>query len=226
MNKIFVMIFMAGTLLALNTGCDKKSGDENSGEFVINAQVEDSWGFNDHITSVKALMYREDDDDKIEIASSIFENEGFKLTLPSTSPAYRLYVINEDFDENFKGTISNPQAMWGGIHIKAFNESEDYIGGLYLEDFEKDIYTIFIYVDGDVTIKGNIHGKVYEVEYDCSLKKGWNIMYEIFKEKELFYITNKPSDANLKWLFYYNPDTWKTYPDNFKKHRNLWKIDY
>jgi major membrane immunogen (membrane-anchored lipoprotein) len=74
-----VICLMTGiiALSVMLTGCDKRNGGDNGGGYVINAQVEDRWGFNDRIATVQALMYRDEDDeddDKIAIASCKLEN--------------------------------------------------------------------------------------------------------------------------------------------------------
>ena len=49
----------------------------------------------------------------------------------------------------------------------------------------------YVYVDRKITIQGT--DGYYQ--YDCSLKKGWNIVYN-YRNK---WMTNKPSNINYKW---------------------------
>jgi len=210
--------------LAFTTGCDKNKGggggddpDIPSGNgFVINAKVEDGNDYNDEIATVKAVMYNWDTEEEYSAASCKYANGGFKLTLPETVSAKYLHVIDEDFDD-FEGTISDPQAKMGFVSIEAYDDDKEYIGSFVHGDFDKSIWVQYMYFDRDVTING--YDNEFDDEYNCSFKKGWNIMYITYTDSDYgwLYSTKKPSGANPKWYFEDDYD-WKASPNNKAKH--------
>lgn len=170
------------------------------------------------IKTVKALAYwvSDDEDNGIDtIAQAPYQNNGFTLELPATLGAKYLEPLNEvDLegffvsDRNFKSHI-----LYGLI---GYNEEDDKIGHFFLEEENDDSehYTFWIYVDRDVTIKGEYNevDDGYIIKYDLSLKKGWNIVYHSQTEsyengRDLYSYTisnNKPSGVNYTWNFYDN----------------------
>jgi hypothetical protein len=236
MKNFFVMIFTAGIVLALTTGCDKNSGggDDNGGGdyptggggLVINAIVEDGDKFNDTISSVSALV-----EEKYAISSCKYENGKFKLTLPANVPEKYLFTMGyfDNFDE-FDGTISDPNTKTTACLFVALNGDNKVVGDFFHGDIDTKTSVDYLYVDRNVTIKGKglleevYDGYVY-FEYDMTLKKGWNIVYFSNNRDDgnnYIYIvtTKKPSDMDFKW-YYYNWYDWKAAPKNMAKPQSL-----
>jgi len=152
------------------------------------------------------------------------------LNLPTTLDDKYLYSIAEDFegeDVESNVTISDKNAkghLLGDGDIIAFDADDDEIDFLYLtyiieeEDYYKEYYTFWYYVDRNVTVKGKVtdsyDGSEYEREYDLNLKKGWNVTYleesydhssDIYKRKEIF-ASKKPSGINYAWHLFEEDD--------------------
>jgi len=216
MKKFCFLILMASAL-ALITGCDKNKGggsdEPTGGGFVINATVVDGDDYNDEIATVKAEM-ENDEEETFYIASGKYANGGFKLTLPNNVSEKHLYAINETFDD-FDGTISDPNAKIGAIWISAFDENGKLIGEFYQEydGDDEGIEANYLYVDRKVIVKGYDD----ELEFDCSFKKGWNIVYGIETDEGGKITTQKPSGVNLKWYYYYFKDDKSTPDKNITK---------
>jgi len=199
----------AMVLMAAFASCKKDSSDDSGNpdnSFIINATNVINTVSN--ISTVKAVMYDYNNGNEYTVASCKYENNGFTLTLPGTVPEKYINGISE---ENFEGTISDPKAKIGGIRIYACDFQGKTMGDFfYMSD--NFYFILYYYADRDVTIQG--HGiidadKYYgDVEYDLSLEKGWNIVYEkatIHGEDIDFSLTTqKPSDIDFKW--YYSPN--------------------
>jgi len=133
------------------------------------------------IITVKALAYWESgDDDYVSdaIAQAPYQNNGFTLELPATLGAKYLETLDADdlegitvSDRNFKSVFLND--------LRGYNEDDEEIGDFYLEEENDDSehYTSWIYVDRDVTIKGEYnevdeeYNEEYIDKYDLTLKK-------------------------------------------------------
>ena len=134
------------------------------------------------------------------------------MQLPATLGAKYLETIDEDdlegiyvSDKNFKSCFLDD--------LDGYNENDRRIGYFYLEEENEDSehYTSWMYVDRDVTIKGEIEDEAKERrKFDLTLKKGWNIVYDSYgsvTENGIvvysFTISSKkPSGVNYTWNFY------------------------
>jgi hypothetical protein len=199
MNKQFLSLVTAIFMLMVAfSSCKKDSKYGNP--FVIDAtDVENG---NPNIATVKTVAYECD----YVLASGEYQNNGFKLTLPTTVPEKYIYNIVYTLADDFEGTISDRKATIGSSEIIACDSDGNDIGWFEMADKENSIRTIYMYVDRNVTIKGFD----YDTEFDCSFKKGWNILYNVYKEDgERFTTTQKPSNANLKWYCYCPSYNWE-----------------
>ena len=164
---------------------DREGGSE---DFVINAT--DVQGNDNNVTTVKAYIFLENH----EVASVPYQNHGFKLTLPGTFPAEYLMNIT-----SFYGTssdISDISANIGHARIQGYGSNGQNGKDLYMLDYRNKhdyISVFYVYVDRDVTVKGNY--------YDCSFKKGYNIVYDVFDGQKILETTTKPANANFKWYY-------------------------
>ncbi|MDD2413180.1 MAG: hypothetical protein RBS19_06760 [Bacteroidales bacterium] len=172
------------------------------------------------IKTVKALVYWESGDEDYgtdAIAQASYQNNGFTLELPATLGAKYLETLDADdlegisvSDRNFKSCFLDD--------LSGYNEHDDKIGDFYLEEENEDSqhYTSWMYVDRDVTIKGEYNeiNEEYNAEhinkYDLTLKKGWNLVYYSFtyhyeNSRDVYSYTlssNKPLGVNYTWNFY------------------------
>jgi hypothetical protein len=215
MNRQFLSLVTAALIvMAAFVSCKKdNSGGGDGNSFVIEAT--NVIGGNSDIDTVKAAISED-----YALASDKYQNNGFKLTLPATVPEKYLINITDGFDD-FKGTISNPNAKTSGTVISAYNNNGKNIGVFYMRNKKIDITdknyitANYIYTDRNVTIEGYIeyilviyddYSITVKMEYDYFLKKGWNLVYVIVDQvdEKKFYglsTTKKPSGADLKWYF-------------------------
>jgi hypothetical protein len=169
-------------------------------------------GNTDNIATVKALIIVDEHPDGYWIgynaASAPFKNGGFKLNLSTSAvPAKYLETAESEFCIEGSIIISNKNALVGVLTIVAYNSAgeeigEIYIGELYIED--EYYWAEYIYADRDFTIKGVFKGEEYYDKFDCSFKKGWNIIYGTSQKNEndeYFTTTQKPSEAKVKWYY-------------------------
>ena len=163
------------------------------------------------VTTVKALA----DDDAI--AQAPYKNNGFTLELPETVPSKYLELIAEELPDGV--TISNENLKILYLYdIVGYDEDEDEIGFFYLveENEDSEYYTSWMYADSNATIKGEDKDTdgddEYIEKYDFNLKKGWNVVYEIYTEsyndsteKGVYtstFTSQKPSGVTFTWNFY------------------------
>ena len=130
--------------------------------------------------------------------STEYENAGFILTFPETFSDEYLQYWSEAVLEGVQ--ISDNQAKIRSAYVEAHNKAEENIGGF---SFRSDNCGIgFLYADRSFTMKGvsNFSGS----EFDCSFKKGWNIVYYLNGGKKQ--ITQKPKNEIFKCYFSYNAE--------------------
>ncbi|MDR1678968.1 MAG: hypothetical protein LBR81_04240 [Prevotellaceae bacterium] len=127
------------------------------------------------------------DDREILIAQAPYKNNGFTVELPETLPDSYLYTQFQDEEWN-NLTISDRNAKtiaesWVGGYDSNGNEIGEFWASAMAITGEDDDVMGWIYVDRDVTIKGEIKevydewDEEYISKYDLNLKKGWNIVY-------------------------------------------------
>ena len=208
-------------------------GGGGSTAFVIEAaNVANS---SSNIATVKAIVENGEEEEIIVV--SPYKNNGFKLTLPQTLNDKYLELL-EDLDIEFDrfGFVSyfgvdikisdNTAKGYVLYDVEAYDKDDDYIGYfIYINDDdngdeEKFAMGYWIYVDKNVTIKGNFQltqsGVNVSYKCDLNLKKGWNAVYESFNAKEStltaaqIISTQKPSSFSCKWNFYDEADYTKS----------------
>lgn len=235
----FGLFLALGLTIVVFNSCEKdddKDGGTNYGTAskitatnVINGTTQ--------IITVKALAYWEigDEDSGSDIiAQAPYQNNGFTLELPATLEAKYLETDAYDLegvsvsDRNFKSYFFDD--------VYGYNEGDVQIGYFYLEEENDDNehYTSWMYVDRDVTIKGE--SNEIDVEYneehidkfDLTLNKGWNLVYDSYtysyeNGRDVFSCTitsNKPSGINYTWNFYDNDYAYRSASVALKSAKN------
>jgi len=159
------------------------------------------------------------------IAKGEFKNNGFKLTLPpyvrdGILVSMDMFEFENDFDFDISFIldlieVNPPEAKGTRASITALDEEENAIGYFQYKGVNdlgtKQVVASYVYVDRAVSIKGNYSNSFNNVEvallFDCSLKKGWNIVYRVMDVSitplsTTFTITAKrPSDITWYWEF-------------------------
>ena len=219
MKKTFLNfgLFLAlGLTTAVFNSCERD--DDNDGGTNGKITATNVINGSTQIKTVKALAYwesGENDYGSDAIAQAPYQNNGFTLELPATLGAKYLETPDADdlegitvSDKNFKSAFLDD--------LSGYNENDEEIGSFYLEEVNEDSehYTSWIYVDRDVTIKGENNEVdeeyVEENKYDLTLKKGWNLVYvsytNSYKNGQHVYsstmTSKKPSGVNYTWNFY------------------------
>jgi len=209
-------IFLTAILIAALgfTGCG--GFDKNGGDLKIDAKVLHGDLLNNQVDEVWAKGYIDlggGNHEEIVIATALFRNGGFKMTLPKTFDERLLEPM--DLEGMVAGvpnlTVSNKNV--NGTQLQAFYASKNYsdVGAFlfYCMDMTDTGQSLFMFVDGDCNISGShtepigSSGK-YELIIDMNLKEGWNIFYvtsmqagNIVRAK---YTTKKP-EVDFKWYF-------------------------
>jgi len=246
MKKHFTFFYVALIVATLSfVACNKDSdgggkpggggggGGDTNGLTITATGVKNSSGA---IKTVRAYAWWETDvDDGVDIiAEAPYQNNGFSLKLPATLANKYLwelggleYIFNVSdknakmlfFDEIYGCDIDNDE-------IGDFWCTSDWSNG---EDYAVH-YTSWIYVDRNVTIKGELKDSYYDdyelIEYesiqklDLNLNKGWNVVYDSYtgiyddplrKYTETYSLTTqKPSGVNYQWYFEEYGDWWKS----------------
>jgi len=150
------------------------------------------------ITTVKAFTWN-----GYEFATAEYKNSGFKIVFPKSLPDYELESFIDVFDLP-SSLISDRYAKVVPAFLVAYNSHNEEIGEfmhLY-EGYDYYAYVHYVYVDRDFTVKGTDNSADWEVAWNCTFKKGWNVLYWIEDDgwDELF-TTQKPSSINLRWYF-------------------------
>jgi hypothetical protein len=235
MKKIkFLLFAVATTALVFTPSCDKddlKTADA----WAFNGTIEATVTAHSSVTRVAATIEDTPDGDKI-LAEGIYQNGGFKITL-TTPGASDLLTIDWDDDEDIDIKISNKSAKFQFVwEIDAYPATGDitpnsYIGYFYWEketdNSESEVY--FVYVDKDVTIKGQNSEKYEDMTFtmtvNMNLKKGWNRVQETFKEtnKGGSYIATTQPIGDFKDHWHYTSRYYKNSPKTKSKLSPLQK---
>jgi len=229
MKKQLYLLVTALIVSAAFVACDKENGGNNgngnnsgnnNGNNDINTLVINA-------TNVICLNPEYEDDSNVatvkafargfEVVSSPYQNKGFTLNLSKTVPEqYLQYILIHFWDYYYYDIpahfVSDRNSKCGILDISAFDNS-DKVNGLftlrerkqvedeYYEYFRDYIRAYYIYADRDFTIKGFDNPN----QYDCSFKKGWNIVYLLWHNDYSHYpdimTTTKPANSNLKWYY-------------------------
>jgi len=197
-NVIIIALFALLAVFSACNGDDDENGKNDDG-FKITASVENGNAYNSTISTVKAFS---DIDctgtDCRVIASAAYTNGSFTLTLPATPPVRFLWDIADFFSQNLE--ISNRNAKVAHIDApSAYSSNGEWVGNFAYSKSDNNSYTYayYMYADMDVTITGSLSGNL---EFDLSLKKGWNIVYSI-DESDIEKRTTQVI-SGLKWHFY------------------------
>ena len=217
-----MMIMIA--LVAIATAFVSCKKPDSNGNNVIEAKnVENS---SSQIATVKAVLFDDVNDEEVYLASCKYEKNGFKITLPKTLSENYLQSGGDYYPEWI--TISDKNAKVGYFELLAYDKTGDEIGHFYLErktinEFQ-DGEAAYFYSDRNFTMKGtdeiteedeeNGISYTYSEEYNCSLKKGYNIIYITYDVEynmpnikvKILLTTQKPSGTNWVWKF----ETWGT----------------
>jgi len=149
---------------------------------------------NEHIAFAKFYVtyYNNGEWPHLEFSTN-YGNDGFELDFPATIPDEYLQSAS-----NNGVPLSDIQAKIVSVHIDAHNVADENIGGF---SFRSDKWGIeFKYADRDFIEKGISE---YGVEFDCSYKKGWNVVY-CTSDGGVKRTTQKPLNEEFKCYFSYN----------------------
>ena len=222
-KQIFNLAAALTALALIVTACDKNNGgngNNNGTAFVINAaNVENG---NSNIATVKALMYNDIGSQVVALAE--YKNGGFVLNLPANVPDEYLEPIY--YDDELSGMISDKKAQIGNVYIYAYDINENQIGGFYYYPINYienvDCETEIMYADRYFTMNGTFTDYGDTIVYNCTFKRGWNIMYCIGYDYDDYYkvlvTTQKPSGINFKWYYY---GWYRECGSTSEKHKNM-----
>ena len=220
-KSIFLKIglfLVLGFTAAVFTSCDKNNDSDNNGGSVASTiTATNVINSSSQIITVKAMV---DGDDVL--AQAPYQNNGFILKLPENVAAKYLDIFfTEDIPQGITVSDKNAKSLFLES-IDGYNANDNAIGNFLLEEVNGDNehYTIWVYADRDVTIKGEFKEIEDDYEYvfkiDLTLKKGWNAVCESYvssynnsTKKDVYaesYTSQKPSGVNYSWHFYGDDD--------------------
>jgi hypothetical protein len=221
MNERFLSLMSAVLIvMAAFASCDKDKNDSGGGSSSDNpflVTVKNVIGNDNDIATVAGLVdyeFKEHWVEHYEVASTLYKNNGFEMKLPETVADEYLWDADEWFGEDVDKIISDNNARVTYLWIYAMDNDEDKLGEFWQRDESDNYYALsrYLYVDRSFILKGTTYeeDEGYLVEWNCTFKKGWNIMYYFVNDKSEASITTKnPSGVNLKWYFDGGND-WKT----------------
>jgi len=160
--------------------------DKNSNNNSIEVEAKNVIDGNGYIVKVKAYVLNSDE---YLLTSTDYVNNGFKMTLPEV-PSECLISATLMFP---KILVRDKNAKVLDVDFFAYDNEDWNVGDFYLEDPITDYEACYYYADRNFTVKGNAKGR----KYDCTFKKGWNIVYE----RDVISTTKKPSGANFVWVY-------------------------
>ncbi|MDR1454336.1 MAG: hypothetical protein LBJ01_01675 [Tannerella sp.] len=194
------------------TGDENGTDSEDGTVFVIEARADD-WDNAFPLGYVEAQFHK-DDDDYYLIAGSRFENGAFRLEFSSMVDERFLYpIMGAGAPPWLK--VSNPDAKVREVEFFGLNEKGGYRVAIlkyttfdtHDHDFESGSDGYFLYADSAVTLIGSTsefdaeYGITAEYEYNVSLKKGWNVVYQHIEIEGMtikLTLSNK-NPGGLKW---------------------------
>jgi hypothetical protein len=150
------------------------------------------------IAFAKAIGYYRTGDDEwhnyLEFPAK-YENGGFELNLSDAiSDEYLQVVSNREDREGVALSDTQAKFMFFGVH--AHNSTNMYIGSLRIGSENWNIE--FRYADRDFS---EIGISKFGEEFDCSYKKGWNVVYYFYDGVKTKSTTQKPLNENFKCYF-------------------------
>ena len=130
--------------------------------------------------------------------SAKFENDGFELIFPTI-------ISDEYLSPSSNVLLYEDNIHLSDIHAKntlAMIHAHNSLGNIGGFSFSSGKWNMgFMYVDRSYTEKGFSKGGL---EYECSYKKGWNIVYWYWNGTNSKKTTQKPQNENFKCHFSYN----------------------
>ena len=194
-NAAMITFLAAGIVFV---GCNKDDDGINKDSSIIEAK--NVIGVTNDVVKVMLYLDVEGEGSDGEIASADFKNGGFKIKLPKTIPAANLYPIGDWEDEGV--VVSDKSAKYSGgfwMEIVGYDKNDDQVKWFELRDSRGGDYSCYVtytYVDRNCTVKGN-DGFEY---FDCTFKKGWNIVYvDESSGNHCNITTTKPSGITYQW---------------------------
>jgi len=195
MSKTFFNLIVAG-MMVFFASCNKSDPTDESyvviEETIDNSLVIKAYNIknsNSNIVSVK-MTIASSKGNQVEYSAK-YENDGFELHLPVVPDEYLLpvseHILSEDIPLN-----SDIQAKTVSVSIAAYNSEEACIGDFTFKDDKRTIK--FVYADRSFTEKGI--SKYGDIVFDCSYKKGWNIVY--WSNEGMNRTTQKSSNESFK----------------------------
>jgi hypothetical protein len=210
-NLLRVAVLAALMPAIICTSCNKDDDDEGGATTVTAIEGTLTGTIPANVDELRASVYWGDEWNEYEVGKCAFDATGkFKIDLPATLDSKYLRTIDIDEDApNVK--VSNPNVKTASItSLRTFKDGERTYGNLSYIDKSAHAERIYMYADGDVTIKGSGTEKdddwTYVYDYNVTLKKGWNLIYVSSEENEATKTdTEKLSNnapAGLKWVYY------------------------
>ena len=196
--SLFSIVFVIA-LIFIACKKNEDSGDKNKGSLVIDAK--NVLNGNSDIVTVTAELWNENANNFHIFATSEYKNDGFKLNLSADIPDECLYSIDDELDFPTE-IVSDTNTQVSTIRLYAYNNEEECIGNFYLSDELGKVKITFIYADRNFTVKGTDTTFTYPKIYDCSFKKGWNILYSMERRKDYLCTTQKPTEVSLRWYYH------------------------
>ena len=158
------------------------------------------------------------------LATGAIENGGFSITIPAVLDESILYSFNNMYYgyESGRITISDAETQCFELNLEVTDEEGTtrfgYLSDTFLKFYDERGRIQYFYVDRDVTVTGTVtevvgfdyedydgeYDKILDIEYDMTLKKGWNrIFHDIDIGAKTMKVTSSvfPLDPKLKWVF-------------------------
>jgi hypothetical protein len=247
MKKLLYLTAIIGMMTAVFASCDKdfkNSGTDLRGAgFTIRANVENGNLYNRVFHEIQANMYG---CGRFTLATSPYTNGSFTLRLLNTVDDECLYTFFA-YPPSWI-TISDENVLANDFDIEARDENNWWLGDFIhgkLDmngDFETwvsgtETVAVYIYADRPVTIQGSFSYtdswydywddmyviENFSIEYNLSLRQGWNIVYETesFDARlngnvatyDLDVLVSSTPISGLRW--YYDED----WGSDFNKHQ-------
>jgi len=113
----------------------------------------------------------------------------------------RLYEINAKCAQASSIVGKNIEGQWVGFVLRPLTLSTS---------AESEWLAEYWYVDRDVNVQGTQgdYGYAPDIKFDCSFKKGWNLVYVNYVRGKygesvvVVYSTQKPSNLTFGWFWY------------------------
>lgn len=210
----FGVLLFVGLAATLFYSCEKEEIDDQLQKDLKIKAVNVVNG-SDEIANVKLTAY--DEDTYHIFAEAQYQNKGFTLELPDIIPDKYLLLIEEDIEEGI--TVSDITAKIMSFEsIEAYDSDGEEIGEFYYMSDPSDesnwSITMWIYTNKKVTIRGDFtYNDEYgsdTIDYNLTLKKGWNIAYisqtETYNARtgQSIYtgaISNQKPSVAMKWYY-------------------------